>query len=95
MGFGYLLVQHKKQLGSMFIDQVQVFSGDTWHQLPNMVFRLKSFDGIDPPKKDPGEPPKMEETNALTNGKRGLVPEHICVRDARNFVRTHTVHAEL
>lgn len=98
MGFGYLLVQHKSQLSDVVIDKVQVFAGDTWHQLPNMVFHLKHFDGSNPPNKISGQPPKMEETSAPSRRRRGeasAVETKIHVRDANHFVRAHIMHVEL
>ena len=82
----------------MVIDQIQVFAGDTWHKLPNMVFHVKKFNGFDPPSKLPGEPPKMEETVALSKRKREDAPRKetkMVARDAKHFLREHIVHVEL
>lgn len=98
MGFGYLLVQHKSQLGKMFIKQVQVFHGDTWHQLPNMVFTLEEKSGTEPPPKSSGVPPQMVEPSATgVPGmlRRGAEEPRIHIQGPKNFLRAHIKHVEL
>ena len=97
MGFGYLLAQHKAQVGNLVIDQIQVFAGETWHGLPNMLFHVKKFDGMSPPNKGPGEPPKMEETLAPSKRRREVAPmeTRVYIQDAKHIVRGHVLHAEL
>lgn len=101
MGFGYLLVQHKSQLGNMFIKEVRVFHGDTWHHLLNMVFVLEEQNGQDPPPKPSGSPPQMEEpamTAAAGNLRRGdatRAETKITVQGEKNYVRAHIKHMEL
>lgn len=97
MGFGYLLAQHKSQVGSLMIDQIQVFSGDTWHKLPNMVFHIKKHDGMSPPNKVSGDPPMMEETPAPSKRRGRAAPAEtmVHVRDVKHIVRRHVFRAEL
>jgi hypothetical protein len=98
MGFGYLLVQHKSQLGKMFIKQVQVFHGDTWHHLPNMVFTLEEQSGTEPPPKPSGSPPQMEEpmmTGVPSMQRRGGAEPKLRFQGAKNFIRAHIKHVEL
>ncbi|KAF2450009.1 hypothetical protein P171DRAFT_469888 [Karstenula rhodostoma CBS 690.94] len=98
MGFGYLLVQHKSQLGKMFIKQVQVFHGDTWHHLPNMVFTLEEQSAVEPPPKSSGSPPQMEEpmmTGIPSILRRGEADTKIHIQGPKNFLRAHTKHMEL
>jgi hypothetical protein len=40
-GFAYLLIQHKAQLGNMFIDKIQVFRGETKAELPCILMHLR------------------------------------------------------
>jgi hypothetical protein len=35
-----MLIQHKAELGSMFVDKIQVFRGETKAELPCIVWRL-------------------------------------------------------
>ncbi|KAL5376080.1 hypothetical protein PMIN02_011895 [Paraphaeosphaeria minitans] len=98
MGFGYLLVQHKYQLGKMFIKQVQVFHGDTWHHLPNMVFTLEEQSGTEPPPKPSGSPPQMEEpmmTGVPSMLRRGAAEPEVHIQGPKNFLRAHIKHIEL
>lgn len=39
-GFAYFLIQHKKDLGNMFIDKIQVFSGETAHDKPCILMHV-------------------------------------------------------
>jgi hypothetical protein len=39
-GFAYFLVQHKEQLGNMFIDKIQVFQGETKAELPCILVHV-------------------------------------------------------
>lgn len=98
MGFGYLLVQHKSQLGKMFIKQVQVFHGETWHRLPNMVFTLEEQTVLEPPPKRPGSPPEMEEpmmTGIPSMLRRGKAEPEIHIQGPKNFLRAHVKYLEL
>jgi hypothetical protein len=40
-GFAYFLIQHKEQLGNMFIDKIQVFQGETKAELPCILVHVK------------------------------------------------------
>ncbi|KAH4041100.1 hypothetical protein HBI55_016780 [Parastagonospora nodorum] len=40
-GFAYFLIQHKAELGSMFIEQIQVFQGETKAELPCILMHVK------------------------------------------------------
>jgi hypothetical protein len=40
-GFAYFLIQHKEQLGNMFIDKIQVFRGETKAELPCILVHVK------------------------------------------------------
>ncbi|KAL1600767.1 hypothetical protein SLS60_007155 [Paraconiothyrium brasiliense] len=101
MGFGYLLVQHKSQLGNLFIKDVQIFHGDTWHKLPNMLFTLEVQNGQDPPPKSSGLPPQMVEPlvtgvpGKLRRGGLAPVMPTMQARGPKNFVRAHIKHVEL
>jgi hypothetical protein len=39
-GFAYFLIQHKEQLGNMFIDKIQVFQGETKAELPCILVHV-------------------------------------------------------
>lgn len=40
-GFAYFLIQHKAELGSMFIDKIQVFRGETKAELPCILMHVR------------------------------------------------------
>jgi hypothetical protein len=40
-GFAYFLIQHKEQLGNMFIEKIQVFQGETKAELPCILVHVK------------------------------------------------------
>jgi hypothetical protein len=40
-GFAYFLIQHKMELGNMFIDKIQVFMGETDAELPCILAHVK------------------------------------------------------
>jgi hypothetical protein len=39
-GFAYFLIQHKRELGNMFIDRIQVFMGETKAELPCILMHV-------------------------------------------------------
>jgi hypothetical protein len=39
-GFAYFLIQHKAELGNMYLDKIQVFKGETRAELPCISSRL-------------------------------------------------------
>ncbi|KAF2635760.1 hypothetical protein P280DRAFT_511031 [Massarina eburnea CBS 473.64] len=56
-GFGYFLMQHKPQLGNMFINKVQVFASDNHFRLPSLVFHVGP---VPPPRPNRPRPPPAD-----------------------------------
>ena len=52
-GFAYLLVQHKAQLGNMYIKKIQVFKCVTMREPPCMIAYVSKPDAA--PATNPGE----------------------------------------
>jgi hypothetical protein len=40
-GFAYFLIQHKAELGNMYLDKIQVFQGETKAELPCILIHVK------------------------------------------------------
>ncbi|KAF2249437.1 hypothetical protein BU26DRAFT_457490 [Trematosphaeria pertusa] len=88
-GFGYLLVEHKAQLGNRFITRVQVFHGDTWHKAPCLIFYVE-------PQPPPEAIPESSSSSSAANAKRTPIIQSDRIRKkGNNFERVHVLRSKL
>jgi hypothetical protein len=76
-GFAYFLIQHKEQLGgSMFIDKIQVFKGETKADLPCILMHVKQPLGPGGEVVERSEKMVQRRTEVVERKKGGILRNH-------------------